>query len=146
MFTTPPVWYLAKDGKVLLGNNKHGVDTHHAFYPKSEWREGDKLHRLVSKIGGFTFRMAYDIHHDGLHSEVEPPVLTSVKLMNDLLRVQKGYQNVDPYTWLNLTLGRLQELSGSPDPQVEHEALGLIDNLKRQQVFIELGQVTRMEI
>jgi hypothetical protein len=142
---TKPKFYVDQEERILSGNGINGVDKHHVMFPKDVWQKGDKLHRDIAKLGGFVHLMSFNVHHFELHSAIETPTLTSVHLMEDIIRVQNGYQNLAPITRLSLTIGRLGELAISPDPLIEREALGLIDNFGRQRTFIELGKVTLLE-
>jgi len=138
---TPIKWYIDQDQRVLRSSE---VNEHHVLYPKNVWKTGTPIQKELRTMGGFVQRMSIPVHKD-LHRAVEIPPLTNLHLMQDILRVQKGYQNTDPITRLTLTIARLGELAGGPNEQLVEEANLLIDNLSRQREFILLGHVSLLE-
>ena len=138
---TPIKWYVDHDERVLRSSE---VNEHHVLYPKNVWKYGTPTQKKLRTMGGFVQRMSIPIHKD-LHSAVEIPPLTNPHLMEDILRVQKGYQNLDPMTRLTLTIARLGEIATGPNDQVNEQAYLMIDNLNRQKEIVILGSVRLLE-
>ena len=119
------------------------VNSHHLIFPRRDYynqkkNQSKELLTSYRACGGFIIKMLLDIHKD-LHSYIKPPIMPSNDLMLGVLYNQRTMDGLEPTERLNYTIDYLGALATD-------EALTLQDNLKQQQIFVEIGKVVLLPL
>ena len=114
------------------------TNVHHIIHPRRDYynqkkNQSKELLQAYRGCGGFVIRMLLDVHKD-LHFFVKPPIMPSNDLMREVIHNQRSMESLTPPERLNYTINYLGVLATD-------EALTLQDNLKQQQLFVEIGKV-----
>ena len=146
--------YIDQAGNHLSGKSQ--IDRHHLVYDKSLYysrslrkHEHRKLYEAYRVFPGFVAMMRRD-YHEELHKNIEPPIKPHEELMVLILNNIET-QGVSNHVMLENTinylggLASLQVRGEATQRQVDDGSL-LLDNLTRQQTFVELGRVVLLQL
>lgn len=142
---TKPKWFTDSEGRTL---HESETNRHHLIHPKHVYLGKTALSGFRS-TGGFVQRMTIPAHKE-LHANVRPPILINHNLRSEIVKLQTPgeVQRLDPLERLDLTMEFLERMaikSGVLTPN-SRDAWDLLENLREQRTYVELGRVTLIDV
>jgi hypothetical protein len=127
-------WYTTEEGLKIPDTY---VNKHHLIYKRADYKS--PIEKAYRGAGGFIVEITIDSHKD-LHSETEPPIKPSPELMREIITNQRNKESLTPYERLDLTIDLLGDIVFLENRHSQ-TATFLLDKLKRQREYIEIGRV-----
>lgn len=132
--------YRTPDGRELYIGE---VNTHHVQYPRAEYKS--PLERRFRQLGGLVLPTWVPPHNE-LHALTEPPIKPNPDLMRDIIQVSAESEYTSPYDKFREITDYLFEIIQSERNETNvQDAARLLGNYVHQSVYIELGQVERIQ-
>lgn len=119
------------------------VNNHHVASPEKNYKKDD-VSRKYRAMGGFVLPILIEQHVDMNNSGIGHPPKPSDELMWNMYDHQKQFNNRDPYSRFDETVDYLNDIIFL-DGRHASEADRLLDHLKLQRYFIELGRVILLD-
>lgn len=126
---------------------KDGANRHHVIWDRVDYKTPTE--KSFRTIRGFVLRLFLPPHAE-LHHEVPPPPKVSPSLMSEVIKNNKHVPDTVPfahYVQFNNICNYLEEFTvNTHSDRLAEEADSLVENLRQQQYFIEIGKVALINI